>query len=332
MPFGFKENFNMAYQAKTIKELLFTVCHHSHWYVGVVSFETLSFHFAEGMGNDDLPNDFFEVVWYMVETFLEVNMTHWKRQLTRVICPTQHDGHSCGVIALTFMEKRCADAFVEAWSQAKGVEFRLSWLGRVISHQIESSRVYQEGTQGRKDAQNLTPTMSMVPQHHGPVATSTPQHSLTVAKTKANIFKPSPSFNLLRPVSSISQGQPIPASVRTVNILSSIVDAYTYSEAELEQYRGVGIDSNHRNSAYEFKPGRPRLKTLGYDMSGVPPNKRKCPLCGPPFDETLVFSKGLEKMEICSFQCGKRWFCEAVAKPLGFAIIHGRCKAEKERG
>ena len=77
----------------------------------------------------------------------------------------------------------------------------------------------------------------------------------------------------------------------------------------------------------EFVPGRIRCKdTLPYDMS--PKEKKSCRLCGPPFDDHLL--EGLLLEPVCSFECGKRYFVEAVAKPAGFTLKHAKVKLQPQ--
>lgn len=73
----------------------------------------------------------------------------------------------------------------------------------------------------------------------------------------------------------------------------------------------------------KFVPGRKRREDpLPYDMS--PKGKKSCRLCGPPFDDHLL--EGLLLEPVCSFECGKRYFVEAVAKPAGFTLKHAKVK------
>jgi hypothetical protein len=48
--------------------------------------------------------------------------------------------------------------------------------------------------------------------------------------------------------------------------------------------------------------------------------EKRCPACGPPFDAI----HDLTGMEVCSFACGKRYVQEALAKPYGLKIKHGK--------
>src|SRR2546423_10812206 len=60
---------------------------------------------------------------------------------------------------------------------------------------------------------------------------------------------------------------------------------------------------------------------LPYTMNTLTPEEKLCDFCGPPFKkmpaETMLFNP------MCSFECGKRYVVEVLARPFGFNVIHG---------
>jgi hypothetical protein len=73
----------------------------------------------------------------------------------------------------------------------------------------------------------------------------------------------------------------------------------------------------------KFVPGRKRQQDkLPYDMTPIASEDRSCRLCGPPFDDIAV--SNLTGEPVCSFACCKRFVVEAIGKPHGFAVKHGK--------
>src|SRR5438552_19132440 len=51
-------------------------------------------------------------------------------------CAQQKDGHSCGVVALSFIQGHCVDKFEDGddWCDELASPYRICWLERIISH------------------------------------------------------------------------------------------------------------------------------------------------------------------------------------------------------
>jgi hypothetical protein len=75
-------------------------------------------------------------------------------------------------------------------------------------------------------------------------------------------------------------------------------------------------------------PSCVRCPGRGVDYSNLPAptdQTKRCPTCGPPFKKydppELLIGKFL-----CTFECGKRYICEFLAKPMGYGV----CEASTE--
>ena len=80
-----------------------------------------------------------------------------------------------------------------------------------------------------------------------------------------------------------------------------------------------------RARSHGIQPNLDLIKTkqdpLPYTMHTLTPEEKVCDFCGPPFKkmpaERMLFNP------MCSFECGKRYVVEVLARPFGFNVIHG---------
>ena len=124
-------------QKDILSAVYFPFCHEQHWYVGIINLVTRRFEYAEGL-KADVPADFVGILTFVMRSIYEEEfLKNWKiKRAYRRRCAQQKDGHSCGVIALSFIQASCMDTFDDGddWCDELGSAYRVRWLERIISY------------------------------------------------------------------------------------------------------------------------------------------------------------------------------------------------------
>lgn len=126
----------------TIQSLYFPICASGHWYVGIVSFEKKQIAFADSL-NLPPPANYYEIILHLLQNILKIDTTHWYSKVMRWSCPSQTDGWSCGVVALSFLHNLC-DKSTAPWCSEMAIQFRVLWLRRIIEHHQMSVQMNQQ--------------------------------------------------------------------------------------------------------------------------------------------------------------------------------------------
>ena len=121
----------------SVSVIYFPFVHQSHWIVGVIDLRSRQLEFAEGL-HRTLPLNFVRVLTFvMTSIYGKEVLKSWNTKIARRLrCPDQHDSHSCGIIALSFIHANCVERFDDGddWCQDLADVFRIRWIERVMSH------------------------------------------------------------------------------------------------------------------------------------------------------------------------------------------------------
>lgn len=128
---------------ETMQTLYFPICSSNHWFLGIVSFQKKQISVADSLEADP-PSDFYEIIQYFLTTFLEIDMTDWRKNWVRDSCPRQKDGHSCGVVVLSLLDYFCSDEYSDPWCPKMAMQFRVLWLRRLIEHDNQATQWLRE--------------------------------------------------------------------------------------------------------------------------------------------------------------------------------------------
>lgn len=115
--------------------IYFPFCHSSHWYVGVIDFVNKRFAIADGLQYPPPPM-YVRTLKYLLRDELKEDLTGWQNKWVRLKCPTQQDAHSCGVIALSFIQEDCSaePEDNDMWNPDQSDLYRILWLERIVGH------------------------------------------------------------------------------------------------------------------------------------------------------------------------------------------------------
>ena len=135
---AFKQEFRQCQD--NLQIIYFPFCHNSHWYVRIINLLERHIGIAEGLGRSP-PIRFVQTLKFLLGDILKKDLSEWKdKKWLRYKCSQQQDSTSCGVIALSFIQKEVTIVSQnrEDWNPAQAELYRLLWLERIVGHSVSN--------------------------------------------------------------------------------------------------------------------------------------------------------------------------------------------------
>lgn len=100
----------------------------------MIDFKSKKIKVADSLGTSS-SQQLVQAVFYMLNV-VEIDTSDWNKKWNRLRCPRQNDSHSCGIAALSFIQRRIENSSLRAdkWASEYSDLYRLLWLERLINH------------------------------------------------------------------------------------------------------------------------------------------------------------------------------------------------------